>query len=171
MKNTSILIAVVLVFIIGGLGVSAFNNRDVSMTSTDSMEETEAIPDDDESVNVYDDEAGDVIMKKEAKYTSFSTEVFTDSATNRRVLFFYANWCPTCKPADASFSENVAKIPADVTLFRVNYNDTETDQGEKDLARKYGVTYQHTFVQIDAKGNEVAKWNGGKIEELLANLK
>jgi thioredoxin-related protein len=53
----------------------------------------------------------------------------------------------------------------------VNYNDTATDQAEKELAKKYGVTYQHTFVQIDAEGNEVTKWNGGKIEELLHNIR
>jgi thioredoxin-related protein len=47
----------------------------------------------------------------------------------------------------------------------------ETDQEEKDLAKKYGITYQHTFVQIDSKGNEITKWNGGKTDELLAKIK
>ena len=36
---------------------------------------------------------------------------------------------------------------------------------------KYGITYQHTFVQIDAEGKEITKWNGGKIDELLTNIK
>ena len=58
-----------------------------------------------------------------------------------------------------------------MTVIRVNYNDPETDQEEKDLAKKYNVVYQHTFVQIDEEGNLVTRWNGGQIEELLAKTK
>lgn len=104
-------------------------------------------------------------------YLPYSKSVLDNAASKRRVLFFYANWCPTCRPADSSFTQNTSQIPVDVVLIRVNYNDTQTDQEEKDLAAKYGVTYQHTFVQIDESGNEVTKWNGGQIEELLTNLK
>ena len=42
---------------------------------------------------------------------------------------------------------------------------------EKDLAKKYAITYQHTFVQIDGLGKEVTKWNGGKTDDLLTNIK
>jgi thiol-disulfide isomerase/thioredoxin len=116
-------------------------------------------------------ETADAMMEKGGSYVPFSPQAFSSAATTRRVLFFYASWCPTCKPADADFSQNAAQLPADVTVIRVNYNDPDTDQAEKDLAKKYGVTYQHTYVQIDAQGNEVAKWNGGKLAELVAKLK
>ncbi len=111
--------------------------------------------------------------KKEntSRYIEYSKAALDNAAANRRVLFFYANWCPICKPADVDFKENSSKIPTDVTVIRVNYNDTDTDQEEKDLAKKYGITYQHTFVQIDAQGKEVTKWNGGKTMELLAKIK
>jgi thiol-disulfide isomerase/thioredoxin len=115
----------------------------------------------------------DKMMKKDStsRYVVYSKTALDQAATNRRVLYFYANWCPICKPADADFRANSSKIPADVTVIRVNYNDTDTDQEEKDLAKKYGITYQHTFVQIDGQGKEVTKWNGGKTDELLANIK
>lgn len=113
----------------------------------------------------------DETMEKNSRYLEYSKSVFGQAANNRRVLFFYANWCPICQPADASFRENVSQIPEDVALIRVNYNDTDTDQEEKDLAKKYGITYQHTFVQIDQDGKEITKWNGGQIEELLDHLK
>lgn len=109
-------------------------------------------------------------MMAESRYVEYSNAAFEAAASDRRVLFFYASWCPTCQPADASFTQNASSIPEDMTLLRVNYNDPETDQDEKDLAKKYGVTYQHTFVQIDEDGNEVTKWNGGKIDELLSNI-
>lgn len=106
-----------------------------------------------------------------SRYVVYSKKSFDDASSTRRVLFFYASWCPICKPTDASFTQNAKKIPEDVTVIRVNYNDPETDQEEKDLAKKYGITYQHTFVQIDRAGKEVATWNGGQIDELLSNIK
>lgn len=104
------------------------------------------------------------------KYVEYSRETFEKSSSQRRVLFFYANWCSTCRPADSSFNQNVGRLPADLVLLRVNYNDTATDQEEKDLAAKYGITYQHTFVQIDAQGNAINRWNGGEIDQLLAKV-
>lgn len=106
-----------------------------------------------------------------AKYLEFTRQSLIVDDNARRVLFFYANWCPTCIPADKDFNENVKKLPDDVIVIRVNYNDDQTDEVEKSLAKKYAVTYQHTFVQIDKNGNEVAKWNGEGVEKLLSNLK
>ncbi len=106
-----------------------------------------------------------------SRYVENSNTALQNASGNRRVLFFYASWCPTCRPADAEFRNYKDKIPADVVVIRVNYNDPETDQEEKDLANQYGVSYQHTFVQIDSDGNEITKWNGGQIDELLSRIK
>jgi len=112
-----------------------------------------------------------VMEKSSGRYVEYSKANLDQAAGKRRVLYFYASWCPICKPADADFKKNSSKIPENTTVIRVNYNDPETDQEEKDLAKKYGVTYQHTFVQIDGQGKEIAKWNGGQTDELLANIK
>lgn len=112
-----------------------------------------------------------VIVEKLERYQPFSENIFTLTANNTRVLFFYANWCPTCQPSDKSFRENSAQIPENVSVIRVNYNDNETDEAEKELAKKYGVTYQHTYVQIDTAGTEVTRWNGGGLAELLKKIK
>lgn len=106
-----------------------------------------------------------------SRYIPFTQEVFESSFPGTRVLFFYASWCPTCRPADADFAQNADKIPSDIQVIRVNYNDSDTDSFEKDLARKYGVTYQHTFVQIDSAGNQLTIWNGGKLADLITNIK
>ncbi len=113
----------------------------------------------------------DAMVKSSDRYVEYSKAAFDGAKNTRRVLFFYASWCPICKPADAAFQAKKAEIPSDVTVIRVNYNDPQTDAEEKALAAKYGVTYQHTYVQIDASGNVVTKWNGGALAELQKNVK
>ncbi len=72
--------------------------------------------------------------------------------TSAVVLFFNAKWCPSCQQANKSFLNN--KVPAGLIILSVDY-DTSTE-----LKKKYGVTYQHTFVQVDSNGNMIKKWSG-----------
>lgn len=107
----------------------------------------------------------------QTRYIVYSKGALNQAANKKRVLYFYANWCPICRPIDIEFKQNESKIPENVVVIRVNYNDSDTDAEEKDLAKQYGITYQHTFVQIDAQGNKIAFWNGGGLAELLSNIK
>jgi thiol-disulfide isomerase/thioredoxin len=102
--------------------------------------------------------------------TGMAAEGFKNSTAGKIVLFFYADWCPTCRPVDKELKDNLTKIPAGVEIYRINYNDQDTDNEEKELAKKHGITYQHTFVQVDKEGNEIKKWNGGGLEKILAEL-
>src|SRR5690606_27379387 len=166
MKNsTTISIAVVLLLIVAIGAYALFGQSQNRPASEEMIEKTDKMMENDGEM-----EKTDTVMEESRAYLPFTPEVLATSANTRRVLFFYANWCPTCRPADQSFTNNIDQIPADVTLIRVNYNDTDIDQDEEALAEKYGVTYQHTFVQIDEDGNEVTKWNGGAINELLSNV-
>ena len=70
------------------------------------------------------------------------------------VLFFHASWCPTCKETQENLEADPAAIPAGLTIVKVDFDDSD------DLRGKYGVTTQHTFVQVDADGAELAKWSG-----------
>ena len=68
---------------------------------------------------------------------------------------------------EAAFPE--IKNP-NVIGFRVNYNDSDTDENERNLAREFGITYQHTKVII-VNGEQSLKslenWDKDKyIEEL-----
>jgi thiol-disulfide isomerase/thioredoxin len=126
---------------------------------------------DNPAMDKMDKDEHQMMMSDQARYVVYSKKALDNAAGKRRVLYFYASWCPICRPADLNFKDNVSKIPEDVVVVRVNYNDPDTDQEEKDLAQKYGITYQHTFVQIDAQGNKIAVWNGGQINELLKNIK
>lgn len=78
------------------------------------------------------------------------------------VLFFNAAWCSTCREARDNIESDLAGIPSDLTIVVVDF-DTATD-----LRQKYGVTVQHTFVQIDAEGTELAKWSGSVTADQIA---
>lgn len=113
-------------------------------------------------------DTGEKMMDKTqtgARYIDYTKEAFDTAFGSKRVIFFHAKWCPTCKAANIAFTSNVSQIPEGVVIFKTDY-DTESE-----LKKKYGITYQHTFVQVDTSGNELAKWNGGDIKELILNLK
>lgn len=176
--NEGIVIAVISILVLVGGGLFVANQQSKKAEEAKMIQEKGESPEKETMEKKSAMEKGNTnkqdsaMMKKEdSRYVEYSNTTFDKAADKRRVLYFYANWCPVCKPADADFKENSSKIPSDVTVIRVNYNDSDTDQEEKDLAKKYGIAYQHTFVQIDAQGKEVTKWNGGQIEELLVNIK
>jgi thiol-disulfide isomerase/thioredoxin len=77
------------------------------------------------------------------------------AGTGDVVLFFKASWCPSCRAVDADIKANVTKIPELLTIMEVDYDNSVA------LKQKYGVTTQHTFVQVDESGNLIKKWNGG----------
>lgn len=75
-----------------------------------------------------------------------------DLSGNKTVYFFHAAWCPSCQAADTSFT--AGGIPDGITVVNVDFD------GNADLKKKYGITQQHTFVQVDEAGEQVGKWSG-----------
>lgn len=143
------------------------NSDTAMMEDKDSMmEKDEAITKDDEMMENGSDDA----MMAKGAYIPYSDQAFEDAADTVRVLYFYASWCPTCRPVDQELSQNTDRIPEGVTILRVNYEDPETDASEEALADQYGVTYQHTFVQVDQNGEQITKWNGGGLDEIIQNI-
>ena len=135
-----------------------------------SMTENKMQPKPEEAVmeKETDKTTGDKMPQTKAGvYVDYTANSITDATENggKAVLFFHAAWCPFCKTADAAFKSRASEIPSGVTVIKTDY-DTQ-----KELKTKYGVTYQHTFVQVDSQGNLITKWNGGDIESLKANLK
>lgn len=155
-KNLGISLGVILVIAISGGIYLNQKKENVMVKETSEAAMVKATP--------------EAMMEKEnAKYIEYANPQTLEIKKTKRVLYFYANWCSSCIPADKEFKAGESMIPEGVTVIRVNYNDPDTDSNEKALATKYGITYQHTFVQIDENGEEIVKWNGGAIAELIAN--
>src|SRR3989338_5060377 len=100
-------------------------------------------------------------------YEAYAPEKLMRASAERSVvLFFRADWCPTCRALDADIRSKLETIPQNVSILYLNY-DTETA-----LKQKYGVTYQHTLVQVDAEGNQIVKWSKSPtLEDVLLNIK
>lgn len=145
------ILVLVSIFVLGGLYISSMSKS----TSESVVQET----------------VNPTVENVTGRYLEYIDPSTIENNNSKTVLYFYANWCSTCVPADKEFKASYDKLPEGVTVVRVNYNDSDTDANEKALAAKYAITYQHTFVQIDENGNEIAKWNGGSIDKLISNLK
>lgn len=89
------------------------------------------------------------VMTQKGIYTQYSPEA-VENATGKIVLFFHAHWCPACVAIDNKI--NSEDISSDVTILKVNYDDSD------DLKKKYWVTTQTTFVQIDKTGEKIKTW-------------
>lgn len=110
-------------------------------------------------------EEDDMMMESSGVYETYDAAKLASAEDGDVVLFFRASWCPTCRALDADIRENMSDIPADVTILDVDYDEYS------DLKQQYGVTTQHTLVQVDSEGNEIAKWVGSStLDDVLAKV-
>lgn len=103
---------------------------------------------------------------KTAKYIDYSEQNLAMATANdgKAVIFFHANWCPTCRAADKEISNGLDKLPDDVTVLKIDYDSASA------MKKQYGVTGQHTFVQVDAEGEMINKWVGGGVTDITRKV-
>ena len=155
--NTKTFILILTLGIFFGFLLTFFNKSEPAEESVENKIEVRAPTSDVSYEQVPADE--------NQKYVNYSEENLQKAQIEgRTVLFFHAKWCPTCKAAEKDITENITELPEDITILKVDY-DTETE-----LKDKYAITYQHTFVQIDEEGNELAKWAGGELDSIIDNV-
>lgn len=99
---------------------------------------------------------------QQAQVVSFTNETDLDqlAAKGQTVVFFYAAWCPDCRATVTDLQQRWSEVHPGLTLVIADYDK------EQALKAKFGVTYQDTFVLLDAKGNGTAVWNGGGVDGL-----
>lgn len=101
--------------------------------------------------------SGKVLAGSTSPYLTYTKADYDKALASGKVVYldFYANWCPICREETPVLKEGFDSLQTDkIVGFRVNYNDTKTDQDEKNLAQQLGITYQHTKV-ILKNGKEV----------------
>jgi thiol-disulfide isomerase/thioredoxin len=106
------------------------------------------------------------MMAKAGTYEAYSPEKLALAEKGKVVLFFRASWCPTCRSLDADIKAHLSAIPEGVTILDVDYDKSTA------LKQKYGVTMQHTLVQVDAQGTMITKWTGSPtLAGIVSNIK
>ena len=180
MKSQYIGIALLCVVIVVGVIVLGKGNSSTTpavldtVTSTDGVMEKDGAMQMEAMMKAYangmrKEDSGarmkdDSMMSTHGSYEAYTPEKVSRAADGNVVLFFHAPWCPTCRSADADITKNTATIPAGLSILKTDYDTYD------ELKKKYGVTYQHTFVQVDAAGNLIKKWSGGDYSDILANV-
>lgn len=124
-------------------GANSVEQQAPSSTSASVSEVQTGVRDDD----MY---AGVLLAGSAAPLLDFTKADYEEAKQSDKLvmLYFYATWCPICKKetADALYPAFNELTDERVIGFRVNYNDGDTDESEKALARELGVAYQHTKV-------------------------
>lgn len=86
------------------------------------------------------------------------------AAKGPTLLFFAADWCPSCQADLRDINANGKRLSG-ATVVVVDYDKAA------DLKARYAVTVQDTFVLIDKTGAKLSAWNGGGVDGILDHLK
>lgn len=169
MKTTPLLITTIVILLLAG-GVWAFvatqdnsentNGANVNTKEEDAMmEKNENSNSSSTNANANTNTSSNTNQTSAApaqyvNYSSSALAIAQSTEGGTTVLYFHANWCPVCRVLDPDITANISSLPDGLTILKADY-DTETA-----LKSKYGVTYQHTFVQVDSNGNKRKLWSG-----------
>ncbi|HUX36868.1 MAG TPA: thioredoxin family protein [Rectinemataceae bacterium] len=80
------------------------------------------------------------------------------------ILFFAADWCPSCQADLRDINTNGSSL-GNITVIVVDYDKSA------ELKARYGIGIQDSFVRIDAMGSRLVAWNGGGVAGILAHVK
>jgi thiol-disulfide isomerase/thioredoxin len=134
------------------LTLSACASQDSETNSTSTAEPVggavEEAPDDENTVNpTQEDSPSPALAQTTGTYTTYDAEQVSTSNADQIFLFFHAPWCPSCVALENDILANEESIPEGVEIYKVDY-DSETE-----LKARYGVTRQHSVLEIDSDGN------------------
>lgn len=111
-----------------------------------------------------------------ASFEVYTKEAFEAAQLEGKpvILFFYANWCPTCLAEEPIFQKKIAETTREVHAFRVNYKDTDTDTDEEALAKSFDIFLQHTLTYLNSDGSEqrrtIGTQGGNAIRQYIDEL-
>mgnify|MGYP001586225568 FL=1 len=166
MKTSYIVIGIVVLVLAGG-GFFVLNNSNSSTTENQVATQPNSIQNEAENSQPAAQADDSSLSQRYVDYSEANLAKATEN-DGKAVLFFAAlAWCPSCQAADKDIQANFDKVPADVTILRVDYDTA------KDLKQEYAITMQDTFIQVDSLGKEVTRWHSGGqgVKALLASLK
>ena len=93
-------------------------------------------------------------------YATYEWTIPTEGDT---VLFFHADWCPTCNQAQKNFQEQ--GVPLWVTILKVDYDTAD------DLKKKYSILTQTSYAYVEPDGTLIKRRVGGtRIDDVIEQI-
>ena len=155
---SSLVVIVIIILMIVVLGAGYYLIIKQSETIS-TIAQPENVVTENEQGEVMTNYSGTVLAGTSAPLLDFTKADYDTAIKSDKVvvLYFYANWCPICIAEFPVMQKVFNELSADKVIgFRVNYNDNQTDNDEKNLAKEFGVAYQHTKVFVK-NGQRVLK--------------
>jgi len=149
MQPTQIKIAIVVLLIIVGVGYLI--TRDTGIKAI-TAENTAEVLSEKSTADITPANDGELPSTELAQvteagtYQNYEPLLVANSKAEHIILNFSATWCPSCRALDKDILANKDAIPAGVEIYKVDY-DTAIE-----LKKQYGVTTQHSLVEIAADG-------------------
>ncbi len=175
-KKPLIIVSIVVALFLAGGSIFAYTNSQNNKKEAENVAmldkqaaamEKEKMAKEGDAMAKEDTMKKDDAMSKQGSYVTLA-EYNKDPgkyADSKKVYFFHAGWCSICQGIEKEINTDMSKIPAGVTLIKTDF-DSSTD-----LRKKYGVTTQYTFVQVDNNGNETAQWSASSLSDAVAGVK
>ena len=118
---------------------------------------------------------GKVLAGSSSPFLEFNKKDYEKALKSDKIIFldFYANWCPICRAEEPLINDGFSSLTENRVIgFRVNFNDSDTDEDEKKLAKDFNVPYQHTKVFLK-NGEEISRsvdqWDKKRFLEEISN--
>lgn len=170
-KNYFIVGFLVLLVVISSCKTDSNNvmkEKDSSILDKEAMSKDETMMEEKESSFMS---KGTILAGSKTLLIDFNKEDYEKALAENKVVFlyFYANWCPICRTEEPILRESFNELDkTNVVGFRVNYKDSDTDSNEVELAKQFGITYQHTKIIIK-NGERVLKDGNSWNKEMYIN--
>lgn len=159
-KGNTMIIGLVVVIAVLGVGLYILKGQKPKETAIPTDATVKKNVDMIGEENVLMKENGNrVFAGRSSPYIEFNKADYEKALAENKIVFldFYANWCPICRGEAPDIVAGFNELTTNqVVGFRVNYNDSETDEDEKALAKEFDIPYQHHKV-ILKNGQKVLK--------------
>lgn len=139
-------------------GYLLFTNLTSDEGKDSNTEVTEVAEDDAEVAEITEAETEEAEGLAEG-YVEYSSENMAAALGTKRVLFFHADWCPTCRAFEQAILEE--GVPEGVTILKVDYDSNP------DLIQKYGIPVQSYLAFVDDTTELVDSWYTLETETLV----
>lgn len=154
MKKIAIALTIIVAVGVGGYVVYSTSARNSASTS-EKFEDT---------VNQETVSTATQDIRNANNYRDFNQGEYEKAKSEGKtvMLYFTANWCPTCKAQEPVNVEVFKELESNdnVVIFKVHILDSETTEIGEDLADEFGVRLQHTYVLLGPEGEETFRHTG-----------